>query len=177
MHKHTDVLQCLAVDIHNHKATYREFNLSLERYVYVGVCNYVCVSMCACVPMCVCVSMSVCLPACLPVCLPLRYFWLLFTLSRARAHSVPFSHARAHILLIPFLTNGAYVPSPPRDVRVRPLQKRVRLKYMQSGPENPSMNLVFLYKKTKTFVVTDVSAFFQFGKRYGSQNLLFDALQ
>ena len=34
---------------------------------------------------------------------------------------------------------------------------------VQSGPENTSVNLDLLYSKTKTFVCTDLSAFFQLG--------------
>jgi len=34
----------------------------------------------------------------------------------------------------------------------------------QSIPENPSGNFVFLYRKTKTCVGTDLFAFFQFGR-------------
>jgi len=49
-------------------------------------------------------------------------------------------------------------------------------KVIQSGPENPSGNFVFLYKKTKTFAGTDLSHCFNL-VRYGSQTPLFDALQ
>jgi len=47
---------------------------------------------------------------------------------------------------------------------------------IQSSHENPSGNCVFLFKKTKKFVGTDLFAFFQF-VGYGSQNQLFDALE
>ena len=49
-------------------------------------------------------------------------------------------------------------------------------KVIQSCPENPSGNFVFLYKKTKTFAGTDLSHCFN-SVGYGSQTPLFNALQ
>ena len=45
----------------------------------------------------------------------------------------------------------------------------------QSGPENPSVNLVLLHSQTKTFVGTDLVVFFRFN--IGSQHRKFEALQ
>jgi len=51
--------------------------------------------------------------------------------------------------------------------------------YIQSDPQNPSGNLVFLFRKTKTFVSTQIQSWsYSFDSvGYGSQNQMFDALQ
>ena len=49
--------------------------------------------------------------------------------------------------------------------RHRPSAERASLySQIRAVPENPSQNFVCLYKKTKTFVGTDLFAFIQFGR-------------